>query len=573
MVRSQRRRMIDTAGSLPAQGPRHGPVIEGLHCPSAVAERDQQCPSVGECELEAHQPVRLLGRPPALLRLPRPDPPGDADRRLPSDHGGGRRTGHGEPTVHHERATVGRADPDRGGLGQHRRWRRPGRPPRPGPVTLRRTSLAAGLAGASFVAPRDQGDPVREPPAAAEHGGEDRLRTELTLYPHQGTMRPLVGHADLAPQARLHARVPDHTVGDEPQPVDARGRSGRQPPADGSARAGEPTVELPADPVGEAGGVEQPVVSPHPVQLLAGRGVRLDAEPGGGQAVPGQPFVQLFRECPGGEGGHVDAFQRWVVVAGHRQVGRRLAYRQRASLLPSREAVRVGGVEPEPRQDVSGGQGGEVGQGTHTEAPQQVGEVGTVQGRDVHPGEEVRSRVGWHDAPGPGSEHGGEDSVGYAGLDLHRAGESDVLDEPFGRLRLTTEVARRPAGRDRAGPRPHHLHPRRELLHRGHDRFERPGVATRIVLHHHQVRAASLRLALAQSPADPLGPRRRRADQHPVGVQHRHRPVHVHALGDPGRDHRPVRAPQHQRPHGHPLRLWSTRVSGSPAQPWSTERR
>ncbi len=259
--------------------------------------------------------------------------------------------------------------------------------------------------------------------------------------------------------------------------------------------------------------------------------------------MPGEPLVQPLRERLGREGGHVDPFQHRVVLADHIQVGRGLADRQWPLVRAGGEAVRVRRVVSEPGQHVRAGQRGELGQGVDAEPPQQVGEFGTVQCGDAHPGEKSGGGVGWHDSPGPRGQHGGEHPVRHPGLDLHAAPQRDVLDQPLRCLGLTAVVAGRTTCRKRAGARPHHLHPWREFLHRRHHRFERPRVPARVVGHHHQVGIPALRFALAQPTPDALGPRRRRTGQHPVGVQHRHRRVHVHALGQAGRDHRPVGTP------------------------------
>ncbi len=263
------------------------------------------------------------------------------------------------------------------------------------------------------------------------------------------------------------------------------------------ATAGEPAVELPAGAVGQGGGVEQPVVAPHPVQLLPRSGVCLDAEPGRGQSVPGQPLVQRLGERPGGEGGHVDPLERWVILTGHHQVGWWCADRQRTFVHTGRQPVRVGRVEAEPGQHVALGQGGEVGQRPDAQPAQEVGQVGPVQSGHIHPSQKLCRRTGRHDLPFSRREHGREGAVGDTSLGLHATDERDVLDQALGRLLLPAVVTGRPPGGDRARTGPDHLHPGSQLLDRGHDRLVRARVPARVVLHHRQLWTTSLSLPFA----------------------------------------------------------------------------
>jgi hypothetical protein len=254
------------------------------------------------------------------------------------------------------------------------------------------------------------------------------------------------------------------------------------------------------------------------VQFLTIRGDRLDAQPGAGQPVRGQAVVQPFGEHPPGERGHVHPVQRLVVRVRDVQIGRRPAYRQWPMIEPGGEPVRQRSVEPEPAEHVGGGQRGEVTQRLDAQPAQQVGQFGPFQRLDRHRRQEQRSATRRDDLPGPRGQPGREHPVGHPHLALHRTGLGHVLDDPLGRGLLAAEVPGRPPRGQRTRARPDHLHPHRDLFDRGHHRLERPRVPPRIVLHHDQLRAATLRFASPQSPPDPVRPGRLGAGQHPVGV-------------------------------------------------------
>ena len=89
----------------------------------------------------------------------------------------------------------------------------------------------------------------------------------------------------------------DHLVGDEPQQGEPTGEvatgRGALPQA-----AGDPTVELPPDPLGQRGGRERAFVTPRPGQVLAVLGLGFDDDLGAreptllqpGQEPVGQPL-------------------------------------------------------------------------------------------------------------------------------------------------------------------------------------------------------------------------------------------------------------------------------------------
>ncbi|GAB3941442.1 hypothetical protein GCM10027614_26770 [Micromonospora vulcania] len=136
-----------------------------------------------------------------------------------------------------------------------------------------------------------------------------------------------------------------------------------------------------------------------------------------------------------------------------------------------------------------------------------------------------------------------------------------MLDDPLGGGLLAAEVTARPPDGHRAGPRADHFDAGHQLLHRGDHGLERPGVPAGVVLHDGELRAAALRLPLAQPSADPLGAGLLGAGDHPVGVQHGDRTGGRHPVDDLGSEHRPVRAPQQQGAYRRTGHAEPTRVS------------
>jgi hypothetical protein len=135
-------------------------------------------------------------------------------------------------------------------------------------------------------------------PAAAEDGTQHSLVPEHGLHPHCGPGHP-VADQRFSPQGELLPGGADDLVRHQPQRGDAAWlvlfavvrRGLRRTIARQGRRA---AVELPADPVGDRGRGQQPVVPPPPAALLSvcpgGGDLHSDAgQPAGGQAVVQPP--------------------------------------------------------------------------------------------------------------------------------------------------------------------------------------------------------------------------------------------------------------------------------------------
>ena len=234
--------------------------------------------------------------------------------------------------------------------------------------------------------------------------------------------------------------------------------------------------------------------------------------------------------------------------------------------------MRQRGVEPEPAEHVGGGQGREVAQRADAEPAQQIDQRVTADRGDVEPGEERPGAPRRHDAARARREPGREHAVGDAHLRLDRAGLGDLLDEVLGGRLLAAEVSGRAPGRERAHPRPDHVDTGRDRLDGRHHGLERPRVPRLVVLDDMQLRAAGLRLALAQTEPDALGPGRGGAGDDPVGLDHDDGLERGHAVDDAGGHHRPVGAPNEQRTtHNlvivHTFDLARGSVAGEPLDP------
>jgi hypothetical protein len=119
-------------------------------------------------------------------------------------------------------------------------------------------------------------------PAAADDGTQHGLVPEHGLHPRRGPGHP-VADQRLPPQGELLPGGADDLVRQEPQRHDAARlvllavvRRGRQA-----------AVELPADPVGDRGRGQQPVVPPPPAALPPVRPGGLDLHPDAGQPAGG----------------------------------------------------------------------------------------------------------------------------------------------------------------------------------------------------------------------------------------------------------------------------------------------
>ena len=149
------------------------------------------------------------------------------------------------------------------------------------------------------------------------------------------------------------------------------------PPVPGSpsCAAGCAAVELPADPVGDRGGGQEPVVPPQPAAFPpvgpGGPHLHADArQPAGGQAIVHPLGQRLGRE----HHGLGQCFRR-VELAGHRQVLGRRAHRQRQETVAAGQPVRGLASGAEPAGHVAERQGGQVPQRAQAEPGQQPGQV------------------------------------------------------------------------------------------------------------------------------------------------------------------------------------------------------
>ena len=185
---------------------------------------------------------------------------------------------------------------------------------------------------------------------------------------------------------------------------------------------------------------------PHPVQLLPVLGDRLDAEPGAGQPVPGQPLVQPLGQRPGGERGRVDPVDRLVVA--RRSPSRSGGGCRTASGRWSRPAAsRWASAASNPNR-ASTSPAGSAAKSPRVRTPSRrsrSASAGPAERLDRQPGEELRRPPRRHDPPGAGGQPGREHPVGDADLALHRAATA----------RRARRSARRPPPRRRSsGPAP-----------------------------------------------------------------------------------------------------------------------
>ena len=100
-------------------------------------------------------------------------------------------------------------------------------------------------------------------------------------------------------------------------------------------------------------------------------------------------------------------------------------------------------------------------------------------------------------------------------------------EHPLSRGFLTPEIPRRPPRRQRTDPRPHNLHPHRNLFDGRHHSLKRPRIPPRIKINNNKPRTPALRLPTPQPSPYALSPRSFRTGHHPIGPQHRHSPVRL----------------------------------------------
>ena len=272
-------------------------------------------------------------------------------------------------------------------------------------------------------------------------------------------------------------------------------------------------------------------------------GLRLDPYAGHDERAAGEHRGQPVGQRLGRERGRVDPLDRRIEHALDGQVRRCLATSRRALGETAREAVPTAAVRPEPGQHLVVGQRRELAERGDAEADQQIGEVGVAERLDRQRSEERRGLPRRHDLEPVRRLDRGERAVGdpEPGLvtDL-----GDHAGEHVDQRLLATEVPGRARCLHHGQPRSQDLDARRELLDGRHHRLERARVPSRIGGDDDEVGDARLRLAPTLPPADSLGPGRHRGGDHMVGRDHDRRLDG----GDPGRHHRPVRAPERQRP-------------------------
>ena len=200
----------------------------------------------------APPPAPTSARPPATAR-----PTRDRHRRARLAHGHpGRRRADLQPAGDRHRCAVG-------GRRRPRAAARSARSRAPAAAAAPATARPdpARASGRRPRAPAAPGRPGTAP--AAEHGGDHRVRPEQALHPGQRPVRPRRAAPPPRPTARAAARRARTTPsGRQPQP---RGCPRSVAPI---RRAGQPPLQLPAHPVGDRRGGEQPVVPPGAAQLL-----------------------------------------------------------------------------------------------------------------------------------------------------------------------------------------------------------------------------------------------------------------------------------------------------------------
>ena len=114
-------------------------------------------------------------------------------------------------------------------------------------------------------------------------------------------------------------------------------------------------VELPADPVGDRGRGQQPVVPPQPAALPPVRPGAPDLHPDAGQPAGGQAVMQPLGQRLGREHHRLGPRFRRVELLGHGQVGGRRAGRQRPGVQAAGQPVRALPRVAEPAGHVAAG--------------------------------------------------------------------------------------------------------------------------------------------------------------------------------------------------------------------------
>jgi hypothetical protein len=201
-------------------------------------------------------------------------------------------------------------------------------------------------------------------PAAAEDGTQHGLVPEHGLHPHGGAGHP-VADQRLSPQGELLPGGADEEVRQQPQRHDAAlgvlfARGGRLP-----------SGELPADPFGDRGRGQQPVVPPPPAALPPVRPGGLDLHPDAGQPAGGQAVVQPPGQCLGREHDRFGPWFRRVELLDHGQVGGRRPGRERPEVQAAGQPVGALPRVAEPAGHVADGQRGEIPERAQAQPDQQ----------------------------------------------------------------------------------------------------------------------------------------------------------------------------------------------------------
>jgi hypothetical protein len=201
-------------------------------------------------------------------------------------------------------------------------------------------------------------------PAAAEDGPQHGLVPEHGLHPHGGPGHP-VADQRFPPQGELLPGGADDLVRHQPQRDDAAWlvlfavvRRGLRRTIVRRGRCA--AVELPADPVGDRGRGQQPVVPPPPAALPSVCPGGGDLHPDAGQPAGGQAVVQPPGQRLGREHHRLGARFRRVELLDHGQVRGRRAGRERPGVQAAGQPVRALPRVAEPAGHVADGQRGEI---------------------------------------------------------------------------------------------------------------------------------------------------------------------------------------------------------------------
>ena len=262
-------------------------------------------------------------------------------------------------------------------------------PSRAARVSLGRGADGPGRLGFAWLAPRHPGHPFGGGAATLGYGRHHVLRAQHPLHPGEDAGGPVDRGRVAAPEAELTTACGDHLLGGEAQ----QGEPAGEAPARGGAlaqAAGDPSVELPTDALGQRRRRERPFVTPGPGQVLTVLGLGLDddlgaCEPSRLQAAE-EPVGQPLR----GERSLVDPLGRGVDLADLDQVRGWHGERGRMLLLPAREPVRADAVGAEAGEDRGRRELGERTEGAQTQAVQHPGQPDVSE--DLH---RPRREEGW----------------------------------------------------------------------------------------------------------------------------------------------------------------------------------